>query len=265
MLIAVVIPVFNEARWIRAAVDRIEAVRPPFMGRGQQGAMRCERVLVLVDDGSTDGSAEIVKDLGQRPTVKSLSHSSNRGKGAALRTGIAGALREGADVVIIHDADLEYDPDDHEAMLRPILDGRADAVIGSRFLGQAHRVLYYWHAVANRFITTFSNMLTNLNLTDIECCLKAFRREVLEALTIEEDRFSVEPELIAKLAALKLRAPANPNGPATTASAPTAPVPARIYEVPVSYAGRTYADGKKITWPDGLRAVATITKYNLFR
>jgi len=108
-------------------------------------------------------------------------------------------------------------------------------------------------------------MLTNLNLTDIECCLKAFRREVLEALTIEEDRFSVEPELIAKLAALKLRAPANPNGPATTASAPTAPVPARIYEVPVSYAGRTYADGKKITWPDGLRAVATITKYNLFR
>ncbi len=262
MLIAVVIPVYNEARWIRAAVERIEAVRPPLMGRGQQGSMRCERVVVLVDDGSTDGSAAIVQELGRQPTVKSLSHSSNRGKGAALRTGIAGALREGADVVIVHDADLEYDPDDHEAMLRPILDGRADAVIGSRFLGQTHRVLYYWHAVANRLITTFSNMVTNLNLTDIECCLKAFRRGVLEAVTIEEDGFAVEPELIAKLAGLRLRPQA---GPGASGTEPLATVAARIYEVPVSYSGRTYADGKKIGWRDGLRALIAITRYNLFR
>jgi len=259
MLIAVVIPVFNEAKWITRAVDRIEAVRPPLMGRGQAGAMRCERVLVLVDDGSTDGSAEIVRELGNRASVKSLSHASNRGKGAALRTGIAGALREGADVVLIHDADLEYDPEDHEAMLRPILDGRADAVIGSRFLGQTHRVLYYWHSVANRIITTFSNMLTNLNLTDIECCLKAFRREVVETITIEEDRFGVEPELVAKLAGLHLL-PAGEGG-----ATPPPPAPARIYEVPVSYAGRTYAEGKKIGWKDGVQALAAIVKYNVFR
>ncbi|MDI1288528.1 MAG: glycosyltransferase family 2 protein, partial [bacterium] len=157
------------------------------------------------------------------------------------------------------DADLEYDPEDHEAMLRPILDGRADAVIGSRFLGQTHRVLYYWHAVANRLITTFSNMLTNLNLTDIECCLKAFRREVLEAVTIEEDRFGVEPELVAKLSGLHLR-------PTDSAAAQPSPlVPARIYEVPVSYSGRTYADGKKIGWRDGVHALTAIVKYNLFK
>jgi glycosyltransferase involved in cell wall biosynthesis len=248
--IVVVIPVYNEVRWLAVAVSRVLEVPPPRAGRGMEGDALCERSIVLVDDGSTDGTDRIVKELGEKPGIHAISHGVNRGKGAALRTGIGAALERGADVVIIHDADMEYDPWDHETALRPILDGRADAVIGSRFIGQTHRVLYFWHSIANRMITTFSNMLTNLNLTDIECCTKAATRDVMKRVTIEDDRFGVEPELVAKLAAMRL--------PSAEGERPL-----RIYEVPVSYAGRTYAEGKKIGWRDGVRALVAIVKYNL--
>lgn len=238
MLLAVIIPVFNERALLERAVQRLDAVPPP---------PGLERRLVLVDDGSTDGTADIVRRLGERPDVDAVLHPANAGKGAAIRSGLAAAVTAGAGLAIIHDADLEYDPADHEPVLRPILDGRADAVIGSRFLGQTHRVLYYWHHVANLLITQFSNMLTNLNLTDIECCLKAFSGPVLAQLRLREDRFGVEPEIIARLARMRLENR-----------------PLRIYEVPVSYAGRTYAEGKKIRWTDGLSALRCIVKYNLF-
>ena len=210
--------------------------------------------MILVDDGSTDGSGQIVKELGERTGVVAVSHGINRGKGAALRTGLRTALDRAADAVIVHDADLEYDPADHEDALRPILAGRADAVIGSRFIGGTHRVLYYWHSIANRAITTFSNMLTNLNLTDIECCTKAMSREVVARITIEDDRFGVEPELVAKLAVMRLPVTDGQGG---------GDRPLRVYEVPVSYAGRTYAEGKKIGWKDSVRALVAIVKYNL--
>lgn len=246
VLLAVVIPVYNERGTLSLLVDRLMATPPP-AEPGSGG--RCARVVVLVDDGSEDGSGDLVRELGSREGFAFAVHEQNRGKGAALSTGLARALELGADVAIVQDADLEYDPAEHEAVLRPILDGRADAVIGSRFLGQTHRVLYYWHYVANRAITMFSNMLTNLNLTDVECCFKAFRREVLEQLRIEEPRFGVEPELVAKLSRMRL--------PGTGAL--------RVYEVPVSYSGRTYAEGKKITWRDGLSALRCIVKYNVLR
>lgn len=250
MLLAVVIPVYNERDTLHALVDRVLAVPPPACpGAGEP----CRRVLVLVDDGSSDGSADMVRALGEREGIEAAVHERNRGKGAALSTGFARALDLGADLAIVQDADLEYDPAEHGVVLRPILDGRADAVIGSRFIGQTHRVLYYWHSVANRFITTCSNMLTNLNLTDVECCYKAFRREVLERLTIEEPRFGVEPELVAKLSRLRIS-----DAQGSTRSL-------RIYEVPVSYSGRTYAEGKKIGWRDGVRALWCILKYNILR
>ena len=250
MRLAVVMPVFNEEATLAEAVARLDAVAPP---PAPGGAGPLERRLILVDDGSTDDTPRIVRLLGARPDVLTVIHKRNMGKGAALRSGFAAALADGADVILVHDADLEYDPADHAALLRPILDGRADAVIGTRFQGQTHRVLYYWHSVANRVITTLSNMLTNLNLTDIECCLKAFRREALDRIRIEENRFGVEPEVVAKLA--RLRLPHDDREGETR--------PARIYEVPVSYAGRTYAEGKKITWRDGLAAIWCILKYGL--
>ncbi|GIK18722.1 MAG: hypothetical protein AMXMBFR77_02650 [Phycisphaerales bacterium] len=250
MRLAVVMPVFNEEATLAEAVARLDAVPAPATTGGSQPL---ERRLILVDDGSTDDTPRIVRLLGERPDVLTVIHKRNMGKGAALRSGFAAALADGADVVLVHDADLEYDPADHAALLRPILDGRADAVIGTRFQGQAHRVLYYWHSVANRVITTLSNMLTNLNLSDIECCFKAFRREALERIRIEENRFGVEPELVAKLARLRLQ---HEDREGETR-------PARIYEVPVSYAGRTYAEGKKITWRDGVAAVWCILKYGL--
>ena len=169
-----------------------------------------------------------------------------------MRAGFDAALALGADIVLIQDADLEYDPRDHAKVLEPIIDGRADAVFGSRFLGDTHRVLYYWHAVANRFITMCSNMVTNLNLTDIECCLKAFTRPVIERIRLEEDRFGIEPELVAKVG--RLRLPAGEAGRGGTHAA-------RVYEVGVSYAGRTYEEGKKITWRDGVSALRCIAKY----
>jgi glycosyltransferase involved in cell wall biosynthesis len=254
MLLAVVIPVYNERETLAVVVERVLAASPPSLpGPLPASSERCRRVIILVDDGSTDGSGALVRELGQREGFEALSHEQNRGKGAAISSGFARAIEIGADLVIIQDADLEYDPAEHEIVLRPILDGRADVVIGSRFLGQTHRVLYYWHSVANRAITTFSNMLTNLNLTDVECCFKAFRRDVVSQLTIEEPRFGVEPELVAKVSRLRL-----PSEPGRTRAV-------RVYEVPISYAGRTYAEGKKITWRDGLSALRCILKYNLLR
>jgi glycosyltransferase involved in cell wall biosynthesis len=245
MKLAVVIPVYNEVRWVREAVDRVLKTPPP------QG---CTRTLILVDDGSTDGTHPLVEQLGKIEGVRSVFHQVNQGKGAALRTGFAEALRSGAEVVLVHDADMEYDPADHEAVMRPILSGRADAVIGSRFIGQTHRVLYYWHAIANKIITTCCNMVTNLNLTDIECCSKAFTRDVLAQIQINEERFGVEVELVAKLG--RLRVPHE--NPGTT---PGITRPLRVYEVAVSYAGRTYAEGKKITWKDGVHALICILRY----
>jgi glycosyltransferase involved in cell wall biosynthesis len=209
-----------------------------------------------VDDGSSDGTRPIIEELGKTHGLQAVIHEVNKGKGAALRTGFAAALKAGADIVLVHDADLEYDPADHAAVLAPILDGRADAVIGSRFIGHTHRVLYYWHALANRFITTACDMATNLNLTDIECCSKAVRRAALEQINIQEDRFGVEVELVAKLAGIRVPHEQPGNAPGMTR-------PLRIYEVAVSYAGRTYAEGKKITWRDGLQALSCIFRYGI--
>lgn len=283
MRLAVIIPVYNEKATVVELVERVLATPPPAMPG--DGAL-CERLLVLVDDGSDDGTTGLVMELATRPEIHAELHKRNQGKGAALRTGFAKAISLGADVLLVQDGDLEYSPDDHAAMIAPIFDGRADAVIGSRFLGQTHRVLYFWHSVANRIITLVCNMCTNLNLTDIECCLKAMTRDVAVKITIEEDRFGVEPEIVAKLSRLRR----TPDGEIITDHAATSMrarieseiaselgkverlggktstppvVPLRIYEVPVSYAGRTYEEGKKITWRDGFSAMWCIVKYNL--
>lgn len=240
MLLCVLIPVYNESRLLPKVIERFDAVLPPHA---------LERRLVIVDDGSSDSTPDLVRQLALRPDVLTCLHEKNRGKGAAVRTAWRAALDAGADIILIHDADLEYDPADHAHLLLPIIDGRADAVIGTRFMGATHRVLYYWHSVANWVITTASNMLTNLNLTDIECCSKALARRAAEKITIEEDRFGLEPEIVAKLARLRLP---GPDGEVHMA---------RVYEVPVTYAGRTYAEGKKITWRDGVSALRCIVKY----
>ncbi len=225
--LSVVVPVYTEAATIREILRRIRAVSLPL-----------EVEIVLVDDGSTDGSREVLREYEGREGYRVLFHERNRGKGAALGTGFRAAR---GDVVLIQDADLEYDPGDYGALLQPILDGRADVVYGSRFLGGPHRVLYFWHQVGNRIITLFSNMWTNLNLTDMEVCYKAFRREVVERLEIRSRRFGVEPELTAQVARLGCR----------------------VYEVPISYSGRTYEEGKKIGWRDGLAAFWHIVRFNL--
>ncbi len=255
MRYAVIIPVFNEAALFPRLLERL-LVTPPVgttSGSGGEigalGAGGVERHIIVIDDGSTDGTRALVEALRNRTSeqggvIHPILQPVNRGKGAAVRAGFDAALALGADIVVIQDADLEYDPRDHAKLLEPIIDGRADAVFGSRFLGDTHRVLYFWHAVANWFITTCSNMLTNLNLTDIECCLKAFTRPVIEQIRIQEDRFGVEPELVAKVARLRLNNRS-----------------ARVYEVGVSYAGRTYEEGKKITWRDGVSALRCIVKY----
>jgi glycosyltransferase involved in cell wall biosynthesis len=197
--------------------------------------------VIVVDDGSSDGTRDVLREKVEPRVARVIYQERNRGKGAALRTGFAAAT---GDIVLVQDADLEYDPHDYPRLIEPILAGRADVVFGSRFSGGACvRVLYYWHYVGNRLLTTFSNMLTNVNLTDMEVCYKAFRRDVLRQITIEEDRFGFEPEITAKVARLGCR----------------------IYEVGISYAGRTYREGKKIGWRDGLRAIWCILKYNLRR
>jgi len=225
MELSVVMPVYNEVGTIQEIVRRVQA--SPY-----------EKELIIVDDCSTDGTREHLREIADHPGVRVLYHERNRGKGAALRTGFEAAA---GDIILIQDADLEYDPRDYPKLPEPILDGRADVVYGSRFLGGPHRVLYFWHYVGNKLLTLLSNMLTNLNLTDMETCYKAFRRDVLEGLTIRSDRFGFEPEFTAKVARRGLR----------------------IYEVPISYSGRTYAEGKKITWRDGLRAVFTIIYHGL--
>lgn len=252
MRLAVVIPVYNERELLPVLFERVCAVPPPVRPDGT----RCERVIVIVDDGSTDGSRDVVQALGERPGVHAVLSPQNRGKGSALRLGVAKAVELDVDLAIVQDADLEYDPRDHDAVLAPILDGRADAVIGTRFMGQTHRVLYYWHQLANRGITTFSNMLSNLNLSDIECGFKAFGRPVLSRLRLVEDRFGVEPEIVAKLARMRL-----PDEDFEGRGGMVRPL--RVYEVPVSYAGRTYAEGKKIGWRDGFEALWCIARHNL--
>lgn len=229
--LSIVIPVYNERELLPKIIGRVEAAPLP------DGL---HRQIVMIDDFSTDGTREYLKELAvQRPELVIQYHPENRGKGAALRTGFENAT---GDIVLIQDADLEYDPAEYAQLLIPILDGRADVVFGSRFIGETHRVLYYWHSLGNKVLTGLSNIFSNLNLTDMECCYKVFKRSVLQEIKIKENRFGFEPEITAKVAKLKVR----------------------IYEVPVSYAGRTYEEGKKINWKDGFSALRCIIKYNLF-
>jgi len=227
MKLSVVMPIYNERRTLRAVIDRVLAVP-------------LELELICVDDGSRDGSREILGDLqNQHPNLRVLLQPKNMGKGAALRRGIQEAT---GDFVVIQDADLEYDPTDYPSLLDPLIQGKADVVYGSRFLGsRPHRVLYFWHSVGNRLLTLLSNCLTNINLNDMETCYKAFRREIIQAIPIEENRFGFEPEITVKLAKRRLR----------------------IYEVGIGYWGRTYEEGKKIGWKDGIRALWCLLKYSI--
>jgi glycosyltransferase involved in cell wall biosynthesis len=226
--LSVVIPCYNETKTIRAVLERVRAAAPAL-----------SKEIIVVDDMSTDGTRELLSGE-LRPLADTLVlHERNQGKGAALRSGIRAATGR---IVVIQDADLEYDPNEYEVLVRPILDGRADVVFGSRFVsGGTRRVLYFWHYVGNQFLTLLSNVFTNLNLSDMETCYKVFRREVIQSIEIEEDRFGFEPEVTAKVAKLKCR----------------------IYEVGISYAGRTYEEGKKIGWKDGVSALRCIVKYGL--
>ena len=225
-MISVIIPVYNEVTTIKEIVKRVQSVD-------------LAKEIIIVDDASTDGTREVLNELKEGEGITVLFHESNQGKGAALRT----ACKEvKGDIVIIQDADLEYDPQEYSKLIRPIIEGKADAVYGSRFLGGPHRVLLFWHYVGNKLLTLFSNMFTNLNLTDMETCYKVFKTSLLKELSIESNRFGVEPEITTKLAKLKCR----------------------IYEVDISYSGRDYGEGKKINWKDGVAAFYWIVKYNLW-
>lgn len=229
MKLSIVIPCYNEAKTIRTIVDRVRS------------APVKDKEIIVVDDCSRDGTRDLLRAEIAPLVDRIIYHEVNQGKGAALRTGFAAAT---GDIVLVQDADLEYDPQEYPKLIQPIVDGQADVVFGSRFMGGGpHRVVYFWHMVGNKFLTLLSNMFTNLNLTDMETCYKAFRREVLQKIVIEENRFGFEPEITAKVAKLDVV----------------------IYEVGISYYGRTYKEGKKIGWRDGFRALYAIFKYNLRR
>jgi len=231
MKLSIIIPCYNEVKTIDAIIDAVNASPYP------------DKEIVIVDDCSSDGTTQKLKAEIEKTTRvhKVIYHEVNQGKGAALRSGIKAAT---GDIVIIQDADMEYDPNEYNRLVEPILTNKADVVFGSRFLGaDAHRVLYYWHRLGNVFLTTVSNMFTNINLTDMETCYKVFKREIIQGIIIEENRFGFEPEITAKIAKLKCR----------------------IFEVGISYYGRTYEEGKKIGWKDGVRALYCIFKYNIQR
>jgi glycosyltransferase involved in cell wall biosynthesis len=229
MKLSIIIPCYNERATIRAIVNAVRA------------APIADQEIIIVDDCSNDGTREILRAEIAPLVSKILYHGVNQGKGAALRTGFAAAT---GDIVLVQDADLEYDPQEYPRLVRPILEGRADVVFGSRFAGgDAHRIVYFWHMIGNKFLTLLSNMCTNVNLTDMETCYKVFKREVIQKITIEENRFGFEPEITAKVVKLDVV----------------------LYEVGISYYGRTYQEGKKIGWRDGFRAIYAILKYNLFR
>lgn len=229
MVLSVIIPCFNERTTIAALIQRVRSAP-------------VENVeVIVVDDCSTDGTHDVLLEQPPGMIDKLLRHDVNRGKGAALRTGFKHAT---GDFVIVQDADLEYDPKEYPHLLEPLISGEADVVVGSRFMGgRPHRVVYFWHMIGNKLLTLLSNMFTNLNLTDMETCYKVFRRDVIQSIVLEENRFGFEPEIVAKIAKLRCR----------------------IYEVGISYYGRTYDEGKKIGWRDGVRAFVAIVKYNCFR
>jgi glycosyltransferase involved in cell wall biosynthesis len=228
MKLSVVMPVYNEKGTIQEIIARVLKVDTGL-----------EKELVIVDDFSTDGTRDILGQL-DNPRIKVFFHPKNMGKGAALRTGFSQAQ---GDIVLIQDADLEYDPREYPKLLEPLLDGRADVVYGSRFLGGPHRVLFFWHYVANKMLTGFANLLSNLNLTDMETCYKVFKKDVLSRIRLKSDRFGFEPEVTIKVAKLKCR----------------------VYEVPISYSGRDYSEGKKIGWKDGLAAIYHLLRYKFFK
>ena len=226
MKVSVVVPVYNEVRTIKDILSAVQAVP-------------LEKEIIIVDDGSTDGTRAYLQEMSREKDVKVLYHDRNQGKGAALRTGFGAATGE---VILIQDADLEYDPREYPGLLAPIREGKADVVYGSRFLSGPHRVLFFWHYAGNRFLTLLSNALSNLNLSDMETGYKVFRREILNDITIKSKRFGFEPEFTMKVAKKRLR----------------------IYEVPISYHGRTYAEGKKIDWRDGVKAIFALFWFRFF-
>jgi len=232
MKISVVIPVYNENETILDVIQAVKKVHLPLIQ---------EIEIVVVDDFSTDGTTELLQSISDNESQKIFYHEKNQGKGAALKTGFKHCT---GDIIVIQDADLEYDPNEYPTLIDPILNGNADVVYGSRFIGSGpHRVHYFWHYVGNKWLTIFSNMFTNINLTDMETCYKVFKKEVIDSITIKENRFGIEPEITAKIARGNWR----------------------IYEVGISYYGRDYSEGKKIGWKDGLRALYVILKYGIIR
>lgn len=228
MKLSIIIPVYNEKHTIEEVIDRVRKID-----------VGMEKEIVIVDDGSKDGTQEVLNNL-NFPDTKTFFHAKNQGKGAALHTGFSNAQ---GDIILIQDADLEYDPAEYPMLLKPILDGRADVVYGSRFLGGPHRVLFFWHYIGNKLLTTLSNVLSNLNLSDMETCYKVIKKDVLDRITLKSKRFGFEPEITIKLAKLK----------------------AKIYEVPISYSGRDYSEGKKIGWRDGVAAIYHIIRFKFFK